>query len=53
LVLDSVSEEEVSRVRLTYLIQHNLSTSTKHSRDVLVPAYINISSAAPLPSYIR
>ena len=44
------SEEEVSFV---YSIQHNESTSMRHSRDVLIPTYINMTSHQPFPRYIR
>ncbi|XP_067934444.1 uncharacterized protein [Watersipora subatra] len=45
--------DELAKVQLTYFIQHNLSTSTRSSRDVLVPTYVNISSLHQLPKYIR
>jgi len=48
---NSVGSEET--INFVYSVQHNQSTSMRHSRDVLIPTYINISSAQPLPPYIR
>lgn len=53
LLVELGSANGESSIKLTYLIQHNLSTSTRHSTDVLVPTYINISSSRALPRYIR